>query len=114
MIRLGLLAFAVQSVPRIFQIRRRTWIALSVGLLVLFGLTISAVVALIIWFFGQAQGLTGSAQELLADPARGVMQQVEQVVPAAREQLDKYLDGLLPAQKDEAGSLRNNNEEAEQ
>lgn len=111
--RLGLLAFAAQYAPRIVQIRRRTWIGLGVGLLALFGLAIAAVVALIVWFFGQAQGLTGSAQELLADPARGVMQQVEQVLPAAREQLDGFLDGLLPVQVDEAGSLSNNNEEAE-
>jgi len=111
--RLGLLAFAVQSAPRIFQIRRRTWIGLGVGLLALLGLAIWAVVALIVWFFGQAQGLTGGVQELLADPAHGVMQQVEQVLPAAREQLDGYLDSLLPAQKDEAASLRNH-KEAEQ
>ncbi len=110
--RLGLLAFAAQYAPRVLQIRRRTWIGLGVGLLALFGLTIAAVVALIFWLFGQAQGLTGSAQELLADPARGVMQQVEQVLPAAREQLDGYLDGLLPAREETAGSLHNN-EEAE-
>ncbi len=112
--RLGLLAFAVQSAPRIFQIRRRTWIGLGVGLLALFGLAIWAVVALTIWFFGQAQGLTGNAQELLADPARAVMQQVEQGLPAAREQLNGYLDALLPAQKEAAALPRNNTEEAEQ
>ncbi|OYY95577.1 MAG: hypothetical protein B7Y41_03500 [Hydrogenophilales bacterium 28-61-23] len=112
--RLGWLAFAAQFAPRIFQIRQRTWIGLGVGLLALFGLAIWAVVALIGWFFGQAQALTGGVQELLADPARGVMQQVEQGLPAAREQLDKYLDGLLPAQKEEAASPHNHYEEAKQ
>jgi hypothetical protein len=109
--RLGLLGLAVQYVPRIVQIRRRTWIGLGVGLLLLFGLAIVAVLALIVWLFGQAQGFTGNVQELLVDPASGVIQQVEQLLSAAREQLDGLLGGLLPAEE-EAGSV-NNNEEAE-
>jgi hypothetical protein len=113
--RLGLVGLAVQYVPRIVQIRRRTWIALGVGLLLLFGLAIAAVLALIVWFIGQAQGFAGNAQELLADPVSGVIQQVEQLLSTAREQLDGFLGGLwgglLPAEE-EAGSV-NNSEEAE-
>ena len=117
--RLGLLGLAVQYVPRIVQIRRRTWIALGVGLLLLFGLAIAAVLALIVWFFGLAQGFAGNAQEILADPASGVIQQVEQLFSAAREQLDglwgelwgELWGGLLP-EEEEAGSV-NNSEEAE-
>jgi len=111
--RLGLLGFAVQYAPRIVQIRRRTWIGFGVGLLLLFGLAIGAVLALIVWFFSQAQGWTGSMQELLADPAGLLMQQVEHFLSAVREQLDGLFGALSPVEEDEAGALRNNSEDAE-
>jgi hypothetical protein len=108
--KLGLLGLAVQYLPRIIQIRRRTWIGLGIGLLVLFILALGLVVALFVWLFGQALGLAGSAQELLADPELGVMQQLERLFTVAREQLNGLLNGLLdgllnghpPAQEDEA------------
>lgn len=90
----GLFAIASQFAPRLFQVRRRTWIAVGVGLLVLFGLLIWAALALIGWFFGQAQGWMGAAPEV----ARGAMEQVEQVVPGAREKLGEFVPGLKPAQ----------------
>lgn len=91
----GLFAIASQFAPRLFQVRRRTWIAVGVGLLVLFGLLIWAALALIGWFFGQAQGWMGAAPEL----ARGAMEQVEQVVPGARAKLGEFVPGLKPAQQ---------------
>jgi len=90
----GLFAAAAQFAPRFFQIRRRTWIAVGVGLLVLFGLLIWAAVALMGWFLGQAQGWMGTAPEV----ARGAMEQVEQVVPGMREKLGEFVPALIPGE----------------
>jgi hypothetical protein len=65
-----------------------------VGLLVLVGLLIWAAVASIGWFFGQAQGLMGTAPEAV----RGVMEQAEQAVPGAREKLGEFVPALKPSQ----------------
>ncbi|MCL5059806.1 MAG: hypothetical protein M1449_04410 [Candidatus Thermoplasmatota archaeon] len=86
----GLFAFAAQFAPRLFQVRRRTWIAVGVGLLVLFGLLIWAALALIGWFFGQAKGWMSAAPEA----ARGVLEQAEQAVPGAREKLGELIPAL--------------------
>lgn len=88
----GLFAAATQFAPRLFQIRRRTWIAVGVGLLVLFGLLIWAAVALVGWFLGQAQGWMGAAPEA----ARGAVEQVEQAVPGMREKLGELMPALIP------------------
>ena len=90
----GLSAFVAQFAPRLFQVRRRTWIAFGVGLLVLFGLSIWAVLALTGWLFGQAQGWMGVAPEAV----RGVMEQAEQAVPGAREKLGEFVPALKPPQ----------------
>lgn len=90
--KLGLSAIASQFAPRLFQVRRRTWIAVGVGLFVLFGLLIWAALALIGWFFGQAQGWVGAAPEA----ARGAMEQVEQAVPGARAKLGELVPALKP------------------
>ena len=90
----GLFAFAAQFAPRLFQVRRSTWITVGVGLLVLFGLLIWAAVASIGWFFGQAQGLMGTAPEA----ARGAMEQVGRVVPGVREKLGEFVPALKPSQ----------------
>ena len=90
----GLFAFAAQFAPRLFQVRRRTWIAVGVGLLVLFGLLIWAALALVGWFFGQAQGWMGAAPEA----ARGAIERVEQAVPGVREKLGEFVPALKPSQ----------------
>jgi hypothetical protein len=87
-------AFAAQFAPRLFQVRRRTWVAVGAGLLVLVGLLIWAAVASIGWFFGQAQGLMGTAPEAV----RGVMEQAEQAVPGAREKLGEFVPAIKPPQ----------------
>lgn len=92
--KLGLFAFATQFAPRLFQVRRRTWVAVGVGLLVLVGLLSWAAVASIGWFFGQAQGLMGAAPEAV----RGAMEQAEQAVPGAREKLGEFVPALKPSQ----------------
>lgn len=100
--KLDPIAFAAQFASRFFQIRRRTWIAVGVGLLMLFGLLIWAAVALMGWFFGQAQGWMGAAPEA----ARGAMGQVEQAVPGMREKLGEFVPALKPSppQRDVSGT----------
>ena len=88
----GLFAAAAQFAPRLFQVRRRTWVIAGVGLLVLFGLLIWAALALVGWFFGQAQGWMGAAPEA----ARGAMERVEQAVPGVREKLGEFVPALKP------------------
>lgn len=90
----GLFAFAAQFAPGLFQVRRGTWIAVGVGLLVLFGLLIWAALALTGWFFGHAQSWMGAAPEAV----RGAMEQAEQVVPGAREKLGEFVPALKPPQ----------------
>lgn len=92
--KLGLFAFATQFAPRLFQVRRRTWVAVGVGLLVLVGLLIWAAVASLGWFFGQAQGLMGVAPEAV----RGAMEQAKQAVPGAREKLGEFVPAIKPPQ----------------
>jgi len=89
--KLGLFAFATQFAPRLFQVRRRTWVAVGVGLLVLVGLLIWAAVASIGWFFGQAQGLMGAAPE-------AVRSAMEQAVPGVREKLGEFVPAIKPPQ----------------
>lgn len=96
----GLFAAAAPFAPRLFQVRRRTWIAVGVGLLVLFGLLIWAALALIGWFFGQAQGWMGAAPEA----ARGALEQVEQVVPGVREKLGEFVPALKPGGHERAAT----------
>ena len=93
--KLGIFAFAAQAAPRLFQVRRRTWIGIGVGLLALFGLLIWAAVALIGWLWGQSQGWMEKAPEA----ARGALAQVEQVAPGARETLGQFVPALIPEAK---------------
>jgi hypothetical protein len=86
-----LLIAAAQFAPRLFQVRRSTWIGVGVGLLVMFGLLIWAAVALMGWMWGQSQGWM--------DKARGALAQVEQVVPGARETLGQFVPALKPEAK---------------
>ena len=82
--------------------RRRTWIGVVLGLLVLFGLMIWAGLTLLGWLFGQAQSLMGNAPETV----RGAVEQAEQAVPSAREKLAEILPGFKTAepQRDVSGA----------
>ncbi len=93
--KLGIFALAAQAAPKLFQVRRRTWIGIGVGLLVLFGLLVWAALALIGWLWGQSQGWMDKAPEA----ARGALAQVEQVAPGARETLGQFVPALLPEAK---------------
>lgn len=98
-----LLAAAAQFAPRLFQVRRRTWIGVAIGLLVLVGLLIWAAVALMGWIWGQSQNWMDKAPVA----ARGALAQVEQVVPGARETLGQFVPALKPeakSQRDVSGT----------
>lgn len=101
--KLGLFATLAQFAPRLFQVCGRTWVAVGAGLLVLLGLLIWSAIALLGWFFGQAQGWMGAAPEV----ARGAMEQVEKAAPGMREQLGAIIPALRPAappQRDVSGA----------
>lgn len=103
----GFLTYAASFAPGLFQTRRTTWVALGVGLLVLFGLLLWSAVALLGWLWGQAQNWTGTAPEAVGGAVRGVLQQVEQIVPGAREKLGEMVPSLKPEtqpQRDVSGS----------
>ncbi|MDP1898326.1 MAG: hypothetical protein Q8K43_10605 [Sulfurimicrobium sp.] len=101
--KFGVLAFAAQFAPRLFQVRRGTWIAAGAGVLVLFGLFVWAAMALLGWLLGQGQGWMGAAPAA----ARGALAQVEQAVPGALGTLGGLVPALKPAaqtQRDVSGS----------
>ena len=85
----GLLTYVAQFAPGLFRVRRSTWITVGVGLLVLFGALIWAVMALIGWLWGQTQNLAGAAPDAVRGTARGVVSRVEEFVPGARAVLDQ-------------------------
>ena len=80
-----LFAFVAQFAPGLFRVRRSTWIAVGVGLLVFLGFLIWAAMALIGWLWSQTQNLAGATP----DAVRGVVRQVEEFVPGARAMLDQ-------------------------
>jgi hypothetical protein len=86
---------ATRFAPRLFQVRRSTWIGAGVGLLVLFALLVWAGLALIGWLFGLARGWIDGAPEA----ARGVLDQAEQVLPGTQATLGEYLGDLVPTLK---------------
>lgn len=100
--KLGVLAIVANAAPGILQVRRSTWIAIGVGLVVLSGLLIWAAVALIGSLWGQASNLAGAAPEALRGAAGGAMAQFEEIVPGVRANLGK----LVPALKPETGPQR--------
>jgi len=102
----GLLAYAAAFAPGLFQVRRTTWIALGMGLLVLLSLLIWAALALIGGLWGQAQNLAGVAPDALRAATRAVQEQVEVIVPGAREKLGEFAPALKtePPPRDVSGT----------
>lgn len=85
--KLGLFALAARAVPRVLQVRRRTWVMLGVALSILAGLLTWTAVALIGWFLGQVQGWSAAVPQV----ARDVLAAVERVLPGARESVAAYV-----------------------
>jgi hypothetical protein len=84
---LALAAQAAQAAPKIFPVRRRTWVLLSLSVLFLLGLLMWAMIALSGWFFSQVQIWNAAAPEAARGALATVERQVEQVAPGAREKL---------------------------
>lgn len=102
MSKAGLLTMAAHMAPRIFHIRRGTWLAVAVGLMGLLALIGWAVIGLFGWLWGQGRSLAEGAPEA----ARAVVAQVEQAVPGARETLGDLVPSLKPEppQRDVSGT----------
>jgi hypothetical protein len=103
--KLGLLAAAAQFAPRLFQVRRGTWIAMAVGLVLLFAALAWAAVAMLGWFLGQARDWMGTAPGVVSDSVRRVLEQVEQVAPGVGKPLREQLGALVPGLKREERPL---------
>lgn len=89
--KLGTLDHAARFAPGLLKVRRTTWLAVGVGLLVLLGLLIWVAVSLMGWLWGQTQNLSGSAPEA----ARGALAQVKKMVPGALAQVKEIVPGAL-------------------
>ncbi len=89
---LNILSLAAQFAPRMFQVRRGTWIALGLGFLTMLLLLGWASLSLFGWLWGQGKSLSEGAPEAV----RSIASQVEQVVPGAREALGAVVPALKP------------------
>lgn len=94
----GLFSYAAAFAPRLLQVRRSTWIAAGVGLLVLLLLMLWALVALIGGLWGQARNLSDAAPDVLRDATRAAVGQVEVIVPGMREKLGEIVPALKAEQ----------------
>ncbi len=97
--KLGFLALAARHGPKEPGVRRRTWIMLGVGLLLLLGLSIWGALAAIGWMHGQAQSWTAALSAAAPKTAQGALDQVEQVVPGAREKLGDIVPALRSGER---------------
>jgi hypothetical protein len=88
----GIFAHAAQFAPGFLGLRRRTWIGVGIGLLVLMVLLTWAGLALIGWLWGQTRSLAGATPETLQGTARSVLEQVKGVVPGAQGMLDQVAE----------------------
>lgn len=98
MSKFGLLGYAAVFAPRLFQVRRSTWIAAGLGLLTLMVLLLWAAVALIGGLWGQVRNLSDAAPDVVRDATRAAVGQVEVVVPGVRERLGEIVPVLRAEQ----------------
>ncbi|MBL8413338.1 MAG: hypothetical protein JNM42_02755 [Propionivibrio sp.] len=94
----GLIAQAANFAPGFFQVRRRTWFAAGIGLLVFIGLLIWAALALVSWLWGQTQSLAGAAPDALRGTTNMLLEQVKGIVPGAQGVLDQARQSVPGAQ----------------
>jgi hypothetical protein len=77
---------------RVFSISRRTWIFLSVTLVVFIAMAIWATISAAGWLFGMARDGVNAAPEAV----RAATTQVEQVLPGVQEKLGVLVPALKP------------------
>ena len=94
----GLNAQAANFAPGFFQVRRRTWFAAGIGLLVFAGLLIWAALALVVWLWGQTQSMAGTAPDVLRGKTNMLLEQVKAIVPGAQGVLDQARQSVPGAQ----------------
>jgi hypothetical protein len=87
---------------RLYAISRRTWVLISVALLLLGALAIWMMVSLAGWLFGMARESVTAAPEF----ARSAVEQVEKVVPGASQAIEDLRTIAQPASpvRDVSGS----------
>ncbi|MCK9379880.1 MAG: hypothetical protein M0P95_02300 [Sulfuritalea sp.] len=108
----GILTYAANFAPRLFQVRRTIWIAVGVGLLMLIGMLIWAALAMIGWLFGMGQnapeaarralreiedvvpGVRGRLTEIMPPMVRGVLEGVDEIIPGARGKVSEIVSAL--------------------
>ncbi len=98
MSKLGLLGYAAAFAPRLFQVRRSTWIAAGMSMLVLLGLMTWAAIALIGGLWGQARNLSDAAPDIVRDATRAAVGQVEVIVPGVRQKIGEFVPALKAEQ----------------
>lgn len=100
MIKPAMLAYAAhfttRIAPRLMQVKRRTWIGLGLGTLVLFGLLLWAFIALAAWLFGLVSNWSGDPRQAAESHYRAAVEQVEAVAPAVVAPLRGVLEPLFP------------------
>ena len=84
------IALAAAAAPRLFQISKRTWLAIGLGVAVMLGLMVWAVVAMLSWLFSNA----GSALSQAPDAARKAQAQAEVFMPGVSKTLQDMVPGL--------------------
>lgn len=95
MSRSGVMALATQFLPRALQVRRRTWLMLGVGLVLMFVLLVWVAIALMGWLYGQVRSWSANAPDATRQAVTTMEQQVEQVLPGAREEVTASLGELV-------------------
>jgi len=103
---MSLLSLAHQVAPRIFAIRKRTWIVVGIGILVFIAVIIWAGISALSWLWGQAP----SVAETGRNAASVVLGQAEQVIPGVRERIEQVVPGVqkqienaVPGVKEQVG-----------
>ena len=87
---------------RIFAISRRTWILISVVILMFTILAVWLTISLAGWLFGMAQ----EGVSAVPDVARSAVQQVEKVVPGATQAIEdlRAIGQAAPPARDVSGT----------
>jgi hypothetical protein len=85
------LTLAARFAPRLFRIRRRTWAAIAIGLVLLFVAIVWAALALLGWLWTQVSGALQGAPQALRETA----QRAEKALPGIREDAAQRADAVL-------------------
>lgn len=88
--RTGLFDLASRHAPRVLGVRRRTWIGVAIGFLVLLSLMTWAALALLAWLWGQASEWRANAPAIV----RQTVEKADQVVPGLKQKVGELVPWL--------------------